>query len=234
MTTTANGLHLEDESRMLSFHMDESPARIREALRASINKSFESKAIDYGPWHDLHAFVGGHFGEVSIPFEEALIDSIPVTHFRVMRDFPQVKSLIAAHALMHQTTRERDATGRVVASLKDYAAVRELVEGCLAHGLEVAVPERIREVVEAVEALLDQPNGIGPSSFGFQQGVSQRKVADYLDRDQSVVSRNVREAVYRGYLADQNPGQGRISSLILGEREVPSGHVLPTVDELAI
>ena len=39
---------------------------------------------------------------------------------RLRRDFSVVLSLIKAHAILHQATRERDADGRIVATLADY------------------------------------------------------------------------------------------------------------------
>jgi hypothetical protein len=51
-----------------------------------------------------------------------------------------VASLIRAHALLHQVTRERDAFGRIVATIEDYTAVRELVADLVAEGLEATVP----------------------------------------------------------------------------------------------
>lgn len=59
MTTTANALHPEDESRMLSYHLDENPERVREAL---VNQALGIKKaevpLDTTPWFALHERVG--------------------------------------------------------------------------------------------------------------------------------------------------------------------------------
>jgi hypothetical protein len=53
-----------------------------------------------------------------------------------------------------------------------------------------------------------------------------------LERDPSVVSRNVRKAIGQGFLKNLTPGQGREAALVLGDRELPSGTVLPLPEEL--
>ena len=148
-----------------------------------------------------------------------------------MRDFPKLLSLISAHALMHQCTRVT-VNGEVVATIDDYAAVFDLVSEPFSQGLEAAVPDRIRLVVEAVSKEIDEQaaNGATP---GFVPGVSQRRISERLGRDPSVISRNVDQAIHQGYLANSTVGQGRQSTLTLGERALPSGIVLPTPEDLA-
>jgi hypothetical protein len=232
MTTTANALHHEDESRMLSYHLDESSERIREALiNQALGLQTEKRPLDTEPWFDLHTMVGEGNLSVDIPYAEALANKLPLSHFRVMRDFPQVLSLIRAHALMHQCTRDRGVGGEVIATLDDYRAVYDLIAEPLAHGLEEAVPAQVRAVVEAVKKL--QPELKSLAAWDVQ-GVSQVQLAEALGRDQSVISRHVRQAVWQGFLKDLSPGQGRKSTLVIGDRDLPSGTVLPTPNELRV
>jgi hypothetical protein len=46
---------------------------------------------------------------------------------RLRRDFSMLLSLIAAHALLHRSTRAVDEQGRIIATPADYAAVHDLV-----------------------------------------------------------------------------------------------------------
>lgn len=240
MTTTANQLHPEDESRMLSYHIDESPERVREALIAAASgKVTEPTEAELEDWHELYWDAQEEVTEngttVVLPFGPAIAEKMPLSHYRTIRDLEKVISLIQTHALLRYCAgdRELDAEGRVIATLEDYAAVRELVEGILAHGLEVAVPDSVREVVEAVTALASTTDSNGDTMpWDEFQGVSQRRLADLLGRDISVISRNVRKAIEDGYLEDENAGQGRASRLFPGERRLPSGHVLPLPEEL--
>ena len=47
--------------------------------------------------------------------------------------------LIRAHALLHQATRLKDESGRVVATLDDYRAVHALVADLVAEGIDATV-----------------------------------------------------------------------------------------------
>ena len=135
---------------------------------------------------------------------------------------------------MHQFRRERTEGGTIIATLEDYAAVYRLVAQSLAEGLEAEVPERIRQLVETVGELLKENEKRRDREFAFGRNyVSQIQIAKKLGRDQSVVSRNVAAAIEAGYLVNEAPGQGREAQLIVGERQLPSGAVLPDPRELA-
>jgi len=114
-----------------------------------------------------------------------------------------VLKLIAAHALLHQANRafEDDA---VFATYDDYEAVYDLVSDALSEGLEVSVTQPVREVIEAVERETADQMG------SFAEGVSQVRLAECLDRDQSVISRTVHRAIDDGYLTNLTSGRGRL------------------------
>jgi hypothetical protein len=231
MTTTANHLHHEDETRMLSYQVDEDPTKKREALVSLARfEGRRTKPIDPEPWHALDAYVATHDKQVAVPYAERLAGRLPTTHNRIMRDFPHVLALIRAHALMHQCNRDRDAEGAIVATMKDYAAIHKLVAVSLSEGLETSVPQTVREVVEATRKLLPRKDRM-PFDPG-EEGVSQRQIADLLDRDRSVISRNVAEAINRGLLANLAPGAGRESRLVIGEVELTTGSALPAPHEI--
>ena len=77
-------------------------------------------------WRDLQAWIGAQDNRVTIPFAPRLAELVPPVAVRLRRDFATVLNLIKAHAVLHQRTRERDAAGRIVATLADYAVVRDL------------------------------------------------------------------------------------------------------------
>lgn len=231
MTTTANRIHHEDESRMLSYHVSESPDHILAILRA-MTESGPTIPTDeeLEPFHARYQQIRENRPSVEVPFASALVGSLPVSHHRILRDFPKVISLIKSVALLHEDARDRGSDGQVLANIEDYRTVWELICPTLSQGLEAAVPEGLRRVVEAVEELTSF--SIGGSSLPFSPAVSQRDIATYLNLDPSVVSRHVHRAIQLDYLIDDNPGQGSPGRIRIGEQSLPSETVLPSPTEL--
>jgi hypothetical protein len=95
--------------------------------------------------------------------------------------------------------------------------------------IRLMISRLIRTVVEAVGKMQKPAD---PFQSWDDQGVSQIQLAGELGRDQSVISRHVRRAVGQGFLKDLTPGQGRKATLVIGDRELPSGTVLPAPEEL--
>ena len=101
------------------------------------------------------------------------------------------------------------------------------MNGPISQSMAMAVPDGVSLVVEGVEKCLGKEDEL----YGSKT-VSQTQLSELLNRDQSVVSRNVHKAIELGFLVNENPGQGRVARLCLGERKLPNGAVLPTVEEL--
>lgn len=78
---------------------------------------------------------GSRIPSAAVPYAEALAEKMGDVAVRLRRDFSVVLSLIKAHAILHQASRERDAEGQVVATLEDYARIRELVSGLISEGV---------------------------------------------------------------------------------------------------
>jgi hypothetical protein len=148
-TTTAPKLHPENETRLLFLGVVDTPAQTRAVLQA-IAAGSNAKSINYAPWQALQAWLAADQREVAVPFAATLADLIPPVAVRLRRDFKLLKTLIEAHALLHRETRARDDHGRIVATLADYSAVRELVAKLFAEGIEATVPATVRETVNAV------------------------------------------------------------------------------------
>ena len=115
--------------------------------------------------------------------------------------------LIRAHTLLHQATRLRDESGRVVATLDDYRAVRALVADLVAEGIDATVKPEVREIVEAASRLLD----------GGNTEVRQTDLARALKLDKSSISRRVAAALDGGFLKNLEDRKGRPARLVLGD-----------------
>lgn len=231
MTTTANRIHHEDETRMLSFHVDESPEHILEILLAqSRGISSEPSDEELIPFQNKYRELRDRGLSVDIPYQEQLARHLPRSHPRILRDFPKLISLIKIVALLHSDERESGSEGQVISSLEDYSMVRNLVGESLSQGLEASVPAGVRRVVEAVQELTNRTQG-GRTDLPWAT-VSQRQIANHLEADPSVISRNVYSAIQLDLLQDDNPGQGRTGQLRLGEQVMVSSNVLPPREEL--
>src|SRR5262249_55205225 len=144
LTTTQIRLHPENETRLLSVPVDDTPEQTRRVL-ASIAEH-GNEACDLGEWHALQEWLALRQTRVSIPFARAFAAAIDPVAVRLRRDFGALLSLIRAHAILHRATREVGEHG-VVATLEDYRVVRNLITDLIAEAAQVGASDAIRETV---------------------------------------------------------------------------------------
>jgi hypothetical protein len=153
-TTTLPALHPENETRLLSLGVIDTQDQTQHVMVAIAAEDHDQDSgVDYDRWHAVQQLLAVGELRVAVPFATALAKSIPPVAVRLRRDFKLLLTLIRAHALLHRETRGRDERGRIVATLADYAAVRELVDRLFSEGLEATVSATVRETVEAVAAI---------------------------------------------------------------------------------
>jgi hypothetical protein len=220
-TTTRDKLHAENETRYLSLVVKDTREQTRRVFRAIAEESAEEP--DRERWRALQTWLEGGEHRVTIPYAGLLAEKMGDVAVRLRRDFSVVLSLIKAHAILHQATRERDAHGRIVATLADYSRVRELVSGLIAEGVEATVPKTIRETVEAVENVID---GWG------EEHATIKAVAEELEIDKAAASRRVRTAIGRGYLKNLEDRKGHPARIVLADSMPEDQEILPTPEEL--
>lgn len=218
VTTTAVRLHPENETRLLSLTVNDSPAQTRAVLLA--HASGVRRGGNVEPWHTLQDWLAGGPTDVLVPFARTLAEAIPPVAVRLRRDFATVLSLICAHALLHRATREV-VDGVVIATIADYAAVRELVADLVSDAVEQTVSDAIRATVEKVGEL---------TVAGGEATVVQ--IAARLDIDKSSASRRVRAALERGYVRNLEDHRGRPLRLVLGDQLPAEVSILPAVADL--
>ena len=222
VTTTAVKLHPENETRLLSLTVTDTQEQTR-AVMAALAEEVDEAGPALATWHALQDWLESAEHRVSIPYAKILADLIPPVAVRLRRDFGALLNLIRAHALLHQATRERDAEGRIVATIKDYAAIRELVVDLVGEGVEATVPKTVRETVEAVKRVREDSKG---------EPVTVAELAGELKLDRSTVSRRVRSAKDRGYLRDLEDNPRKPSRLILGDDLPDDVQILPSLDDV--
>ncbi|MDP8908724.1 MAG: hypothetical protein M3N47_06320, partial [Chloroflexota bacterium] len=238
VTTTAVRLHPENETRLLSIPVTDTPDQTRQILHALACDA--GQELDPVPWHGLQTWLAHAEHRVTIFYAETLAGLVPPVAVRLRRDFGLILTLIRAHAILHQASRERDDAEQIIATLDDYAAVRELVADLVAEGIGATVPPTIRQTVEAVRALL-APAASGPRIGSLiaavrhdaERTVSLAAVAKALNLDTSAASRRVKDARERGYLRNLEQKRGQPLRIALGESLPADVPVLPDVTTLA-
>ncbi len=223
MTTTRAKLHPENETRLLSLTVNDTREQTRAVMR-SIAQRDNRSAKDYSKWHALQTWIEGQDNRVVVPYGELLAEKIPPIDMRIRRDFELLLNTIHTHAIIHQANRERDKSGRIVATIEDYTVVRELVNDVMSTGVQARVGEDLRRVVKAVEKMLD--DDIKPSV---------RKLEQKLDMSKSVIQRHLRVAMSEGYLvAAKEDNAGRVKEYGIGAEIPEDTDLLPSVEELAV
>jgi hypothetical protein len=220
ITTTANRLHPEVETRLFSVPVSDSQEQTRLVLEALASER-EDQLPDLDAWLALQDWLARAEHRVTVPYARALADRIEPVAVRLRRDFGAMLALIRTHAILHQSSRQRDEHGRIVASLDDYAAVRDLVASLISEGVESSVPPPLRQTVEAVVAL--DPEGMG---------VTAAQVGKQLNLDKSSASRRLRDAADRGYMNNAEQRRGRPGRWIIGDPIPAEQPMFPEPDSL--
>jgi hypothetical protein len=223
VTTTAVRMHPENETRLLSLTVTDTREQTRDIL-ASLAKS-KKEGTDLTPWRALQDWLAGPAAErkVAIPYAPALAELVPPVAVRLRRDFGAVLNLIQTHAILHQASREKDEEGHIVATLHDYARVRDLIDDLISEGIEATVPQSVREVVEADIQLYEEED----------EPVTTAALARELELDRTAASRRVRSAKDRGYLRDLEDNPRKPSRIVPGDPLPEELAILPAPEVLA-
>ena len=242
LTTTELAIHPENETRMLSVTVNDTSEQTKAVLKRIAEGARDR--IDLSRWHALGRYLAFGGTDVVVPYAVKLAEMIEPRAVRLRRDFATVLVLVETNALLHQHSRERDEAGRVIASLEDYATVRDLVNDLISESVEATVPKRVREVHSMVGDLLKPGAGgrllgdIRKTSVVEHEAdgtawVRVRTIAATLDIERVTAWRAVREAIRRGYLRNLAEGrQGVAARITLGDPIPEEAPLLPERDAL--
>ena len=225
LTTSTGSLGTQLMTRLFTIEVPDEPEQLQAALAAQAAMELD----DPPPLNDgLIAFQRYLQAcapiDVVVPFAKELSGHIGrgSREPRVLRDFPRLLSLIKAVAVLRIAKRVRSGTGRLVASIDDYAAVRLLVAD--AYQASAGASSRVRAAVEAVCTLA------GAQGAGSTVTVSE--VAAALGISVPSATRRVRDAIAGGWLINDELRRYQKALLRLGE-PLPPTSLLPTPEELA-
>jgi hypothetical protein len=220
-TTTSAALHPENETRLLSLGVIDSPAQTAAVMKALGTRaaSGDAPSGDLADWQAFQGWLAAGERRVVIPYAPAIAERIPPVAVRLRRDFSTLLALIGAHALLHRSTRPADQHGRIVATLADYAVVCGLVSRLFAEGIEATVPPTVRETVEAVAAM-------------GRTEVSLTDLAKRLHLEKSTTSARVQRAIARGLLTNNETKKGMPARIALGDPLPEERQILPDPEAL--
>jgi hypothetical protein len=231
-TTTSPELHAENETRIWSILINDSPENTRAVNRLRGREAAgHSTREDTDPWQRAHEWLDlAGARDAVVPFAEILAEAIPDKPLRLRRDFSRLLQLIQVSAVLHQCQRERDGDGRVVATVADYAMIRELVVEVFDRGVR-GLTEKTLDLVEALERVLDRKREKGVREAELRASYSDLIEETGCTRVQ--VSRWLKPAVKLGLVDNTQTQKGLPAALKLGHYQLADGDVLPTVAAVA-
>ena len=110
-TTTATKLHSENETRLLSLAVKDTPEQTKAVLH-SLARDTQTTTVQFSQWQAFQNWLEAGERRVVVPFADSLAELIPPLAVRLRRDFRLLLTLIEGHALLHRERRDRDDLGR--------------------------------------------------------------------------------------------------------------------------
>lgn len=182
-TTTKNHLHPENETRVFPIYIDESEEQtgrivksiLKEAAGAGVNAAERERVRER--WHDAIRLLE-HELEVVIPYAERI--EIPNSPIRIRRDAGRIVDVVRVIAWLHQHSRGRDDTGRIVATEEDFHAGLRLVSESLTRAWRTLTPAE-ETVLTGIEKLHEQLKTRGFRRRDLKvKSVSDRRIKEVL------------------------------------------------------
>jgi hypothetical protein len=250
ITTTAESLHAENETRLLSYRVTETVAQTK-AIFSKLARNVEATGleVDLGAWHDFQRWLQLGPTDVVIPFASRLAERTPGTMVRFRRDFGALLNFIRAVAVIHQAQRDTNDNGYIVATLLDYEVARGIFDQIMTQNSGQAPSENVRIIVEHVQGLIlaqghengkavaSKPTGIvrhGARSPQLGITISSRRLGEMIGTGQKAALRAINSAIEQGYLINEETRRGKSFILSMGQRELDEAQaILPTAEELA-
>jgi hypothetical protein len=227
VTTTRPTLHQENETRLLSLEVDDSPeqtAAILTKIANVVGMNATQAVVHYDPWRDFQRWLAAGNCKVVVPYAELLAELIPPKAVRLRRDFPQIILAIKAHALLHRSHRQEDTRGQILATEQDYVTVAKLMGGIVAEAAGVGMS---RELIQTIEAVEEATKGLS-----VDEGATADKVAKLLKLDKSAGWRRLKVAINGGHVVNLETRRGQPGRYRLTQQEVEVTTLFPSPEEI--
>jgi hypothetical protein len=171
ITTTTGELYSENETRMLIWHIHEDREQTGAVMAGIAERALGAVATsaDLSIWHDFQRWIALGPNDAVVPFALQIAKGIKPLMVRFRRDVGSLFSFIKASALLHQAQRQRDAQGRVVATIADYALAYPIFSKVMAESSGKDVPENVRAVVKLIADRAAAAAAKPPTGMRFQR-----------------------------------------------------------------
>jgi hypothetical protein len=228
ITTTTHELEPELSTRLWRVPIPDDAEQTKSVMKATATR-FAGITVPAGNVPSLVVFQAAQqwlavagVRDVVVPFAIALAFLIQSREVRMRRDFTQLLTLIQTHAMLHQCTRDRDADGRIIATISDYTAIRDLVAPVFAGSVSSGVTDQVRAAVTAV-ATMTQHQG---------DEVTVSALADDLGLSPSGAWYRVRRALAGGWLINLERRPHHPARLEVGDPLPEDLPVLPEPEQV--
>jgi hypothetical protein len=224
-TTTAAEVHAENETRLWSLVVDDSETTTGQVLALQAQRAAgQVTQVDTAHWLAAQRWLeqaGAH--AAIIPFAPELAKHLPRKPLRLRRDHDRLLGLIEIIAVLYQRQRERDAEGRVIATLADYAMARELVEPTLRAAV-YGVTQKTLDLVAALNDILAERGTDGTANYS--------DLAARTGKRKAFISRWLRPAIEAGLVVNLESEKGKTARLQRGPVAMDLRPILPPVATL--
>jgi hypothetical protein len=237
-------LHAENETRMLSFRISESPEQTRAVISSLASRAAGTAVApaSLAVWHDLQRWIALGPNDAVVPFAEQIAAKIPPSMVRFRRDVGALFSFIKASAILHQAQRRVDAQGRVVAALADYALAYPIFSKVLAQTSGRGVTDSVRAVVDLIAARTatpgTRPTGgkfarTGATGGSLEVELSSEQIGILTGLGKSAAYRAIQSAIDLGFLVNNETRRGKPFRLVVRQRvDETAARLLPHPETL--
>jgi energy-coupling factor transporter ATP-binding protein EcfA2 len=158
--------------------------------------------------------------EIKVPFAERIAETFPTDDPKFHRDLDKVFNLIRASALLHQYQRNRDESGAIIATRKDYDVV---------YGLRSLVSDSVSAVSDNEIKFLEVAQSLVEDYGADPKYPTTKQVMDSIGVSPSTIRRYKAETAAAGLIEIIGKGMGALLK-VLG---IPKPqHPLPDPDVL--
>jgi hypothetical protein len=215
VTTSVMSLHPENETRSLLIEVPDGPDQTRAIVTATLMREAGLLPdLDPMPWLTIDRACGDEVETNGSPVIDpqlagALAGLVSVHSTRMRRDISALTTLMKAHALLYPDERVRDVNGRLVADIRDYGVVADLLDVIFAVQQDVAIDPKVREFVQTAKSLL--------SHKGDGETATAKEIGALIDIDARASSRRAKKAEKGEWLVNEQkvpraPGRYRLGN----------------------